>query len=230
MATGERKFDSSTRQVVQPNFKPFAPGEYDLKIGTDWEIRTAEGQGRLPYLNGSFEVLGTAASEGGKNKKVFHRFFLDLSPAKDGVSMVDRGNGITAFAKSAGTTLEVAILQKPKGKELIPVDILAPKETLRWLLAMDGTVVRAHVKIEKGTGGYQDKNVVGTFIEVEEAASEESEQEEENEEADAEEADEAETDEADESEESEDDEEESIIPPPKKKTNAPAKPVAKKKK
>ena len=102
MTTGERTWSSNGREVKKFENKPITPGEYDLKMGGDWVQKVAEGTGKLPYLNGSVEVLGTAATEGGKNRKVYHRLFLSLKPGGDGVVMPDRGNQLNGLAKGLG--------------------------------------------------------------------------------------------------------------------------------
>ena len=235
MATGEKTFSTRGQQVSKPDFKPFPAGEYELKLlGDTWEQRVADGTGKLPYLNGRVEVLGTAKEDGGKNRQVFHRFFLDLTPTKNGTPMTNMGAGIVAFAKAIPEEMSgITVLTKPKGEEGVPADILSPKSVLAWLKAHDGVVVKAYIKIEKSTD-YGDRNVIGYFVEGEGSIDDgdevdEDEVDETDDESELDEESDEETDESDEDEGEEDeDEDESPVPPPKKKKPA-GKPVAKKK-
>lgn len=180
MATGEKTFSSEGRQVHVFKSTPFKQGDYDMKLMNDAETRTKPGEGNLPYINVSFEAQGTAEKEGQKNRRVFHRFFLDTTPSsKDGVAMVDRGNGIVAFAAAASQPLSVSLVARKKGvgEDAQEVDILGPKGTVAYLKALEGTIVRAHVKVvagteadpERGTQGYPAKNEVAYFILPEDA-------------------------------------------------------------
>ena len=218
MATGETTFSTQGRQVVKFESKPLPTNvDYDFKLNDDWEIRTAEGVGKLPYLNGSLEMLNTASKEGGKNRKTFHKFFLDLSPGSDGVSMVDRGHGLVAFCRSTGDDLNVGVVTKPKGEEQKMVQCLAPKATLAWLKAHAGCTGKLRLKVETDRNGVP-RNVVDYFIEGEAGAPEAAPEEE------AEVA----PEEAEETglEASESDEEEEVATPPAPPSKKPApKPV-----
>lgn len=160
MATGERTWSTAGKEAKKfEGFKPIPPGEYDLKISADWVQKVAEGEGKVPYLNGSFTALGSG--NGGKDRKVFAMFMLDLTPGKDGIAMPERANGLLGLAKGLGTNLDVPVVTM-NGREL-----LSPAHVKKFLNGNDGAVVRASVKIEKGTGGYEDKNRIEFFVEAE---------------------------------------------------------------
>ena len=213
MAQGQKTFSSSGHEVKRmATFQPLPPKEYEFKINAkDMEVKVKEGPGNLPYINGPLEALGTGG-DSGKNRRVYHRLFLDLTPSKkDGISMVDRGAGIVALARAAGSELDdVTILQKQKRLDdgsLEDHDILNPKDVLRFLQSIDGTVISGKVKVVPADGNYGPKNEIEYFIETEgvEAAADDDEDEDE---ADGE---------ADDTDEDEDDE---PVPAPKKKVLA----------
>ena len=167
MATGETVFSSSACTVHKFESKPLTPGEYELRLCADWEVRCAVGEGKLPYLTGAFEVMNTAERDGAKNRKIYHMFFLDLSPARDGVSMVDRGNGIVAFTHAVGIPLEgIKIIQRKKGEDGKQADLLSPNMALAWLNGQEGALLRARVKTEKGQDD-RAQSRVDYFIECE---------------------------------------------------------------
>ena len=163
MATGERTYSTQGRTPAKFEFKPIAPGEYELKLNSDWTQRVAEGEGKIPYVTGSFTAIGSG--NGGKDRRVFHRMMLGLAPGKDGVANADRANSILGLAKALGTEFSAPVVTM-NGKEL-----LSPKHVLQWIQSNDGAVLRGDVKIEKGSGGYEDKNVINFFVESEEQAA-----------------------------------------------------------
>jgi len=221
MATGERTWSTQGKEAKKfEGFKPIPPGEYELKLNNDWAQKVADGEGKVPYLNGSFTALNTG--DGGKDRKIFVMFFLDLTPGKDGTAMCERANGLLGFAKALGTNLNVPVVTM-NGKEL-----LSPAAVKKFLASNDGSTVRASVKIEKGTGGYADKNRIEFFVESEQ-------QDEESEEISEEVAEEEVAEEGGfpEPEEVEEEAEFEPTPPPKKAAPKPvakvaAKPAAKK--
>lgn len=166
--TGEKTFSTSARSVAAPSFKPLQPGTYDLTLGGDVSIAKADRPDAVPYINLSFEVQGTAQTEGGKNSRVFHRLFLGLKPGKDGVINMDRENQLTALAKALGTEVEgVEIIdreaQDADGNS-VTLEYLNPKQVTEWIKGFNGATVKGRVKTEKGTGGYADKSVVSKFL------------------------------------------------------------------
>lgn len=166
--TGEKTFSTASRSVAAPTFKPITPGNYDLTLGGDTSIAKADRPDAVPYINLSFEVQGTAQSEGGKNSRVFHRLFLGLKPGKDGVINMDRENQLTALAKALGTEVEgVEIIEREaqdSDGNPVKLEYLNPKQVIEWLKSFVGATVKGRIKTEKGTGGYSDKSVVAKFL------------------------------------------------------------------
>ena len=166
--TGERTFSTAGRTVVAPTFKPITPGTYTLKVGSDAAVAKADKPDAVPYINLSFEVEGTAASEGGKNMRVFHRLFIGLKPGKDGVLNMDRENGLTAMAQSLNTEVEgVEVIEREANDadgNSVKLEYLNPKQLTEWIKGFAGTEVKARIKTEKGTGGYADKSVIQKFL------------------------------------------------------------------
>lgn len=162
MAKGESTWSSKGVKTVKFNSTPLAPGEYDLRIDPTWAQACATGEGKVPYLKGSFTALNTATSEGGKDRKVFHNIFIELTPDKNGVPMATRGNNILGLARALGLELEDAPTVTLSGKEL-----LAPAYCKQFVLNNEGSVVKAKIKIEKGTNGFEDQNRIVFFVEAE---------------------------------------------------------------
>jgi len=173
MTTGVKSFTTTGREVAKPEFPLITPGKYEARLEVSGaRINVASGGGKLPYISCPIEVLNSAVREGGRNRKVFHNFFLSLAPGKDGVAMVDRQNGLTAFSRATGMPLTLedgGILTMQKANEdgtTTDVDVLNPQQVLKWLQQLDGVVFSAKVKTEKGTAGYPDKSVIDYFIEA----------------------------------------------------------------
>jgi hypothetical protein len=164
--TGERTFSTTGRNVVAPKTTLIPPGNYTLKVGSDASIGQSDKPGSVPYINVSFEVEGTSTAEGGKNRRVFHRFFIGLKEGKDGVVNLDRENGLVAFAQALNTQLE-GIEIVSRDDEGTATEYLNPRQLVEWLKGYAGAEVKGRVKTEKGTGGYQDKSVVGKFLATE---------------------------------------------------------------
>lgn len=234
---GERTWSTKGKQVQKFEFKPFPVGEYPLVLDcSKIEIKKKQEPGKFPYINIAFTAQGTALTEGGKDRKVFHRFFVSLKPGKDGNVMPERGNQIMGLAKGFGEELEGVRILRMKDENGNDVDVLDPKGIVAWLKARDGQTVMGRVKIQKGNTEYpNDKNEVDYFMEAEQQAEEEAaaeaeeEETEETDEAEEEAEDEdAETSEEEEPAEEPEDEEEEPAPPPKKKAKVVAKAPAKK--
>ena len=128
--------------------------------------------------------------------------------------MLERQGGLLDLAKAIGQELEFSGQKVPyqkysaKGEKqgnMEQIVIAKPSEVLEFLKGLDGTVVRAHVKVEKGTGNYGDQNRVDYFIPSEESASSEDEYEMDSEDEESEESEEIEeSDESSDEEVSED--------------------------
>ncbi len=165
--TGERTFSTSGRTVVSKDFPLLPNGLYGGAIlGSDITIGRSDKPGSVPYINFSVEAKDTAATEGGKNQRVFHRLFLSVLPGRDGTLNTDRDGGITDLAKGLGTDLDdVKIIDEQvtvDGEEKT-LSYLNPKEVVEWLKAQVGIPLTMRVKTEKGTNGYKDKNVIAKF-------------------------------------------------------------------
>lgn len=186
MATGEIKWSSSGKQVQRFERSLLPKNDYDLKFNAS-EIAQAKGDkpGQIPYINVPFEALGTATTEGGKNRKLFHRFFLHLHPSeKDGKCMVERQGGLLDLAKALGEDISFSGLLVPymqydaggnRTSEMKRIPIADPAQVLKWLKSKDGAVVRAHVVVDKSgvKNGYDPSNKVDYFIPAEESGTEE---------------------------------------------------------
>lgn len=246
MAKGEKKFSTSGRESRRFTSEPFPAGTYDLKVLANkfsiampkpkLDQKTKEEIPGFAYIKGAFEALDTAEA-GGRNRLVFHMFFLKLEPGSDGSLMVDRADQLVGFARALGLEIE-ASESKQNGKPVINA-----QEVLKWIQGQDGAIVSARVKIQKGdtnkdTGEkYSDKNVVEYFIEADDAAGpdadeDEDEEVDETDEVDADEDEDEEVDEDDEEVEEDDDEEveEEEPAPVKRKSKAAPAPAAKAKK
>ena len=166
--TGEKTFSTAGREVKTVTFKPINPGNYSLKLGSDVSIAKADKPDAVPYVGLSFEVEGTAESEGGKNKRVFHRLFIGMKPGKDGVINMDRENQLTALASALNTQIEgVEIITRDATDadgNSVTLEYLNPKQVVEFLKGFAGTEVKGRIKTEKGTGGYGDKSVVQKFL------------------------------------------------------------------
>lgn len=174
-ATGEVGYSSQGRTPIKMNFDPFPAGDYDLTLlGGTIEIKGKPEPGKLPYVNLAFEAAGTATTEGGKDKRVYHMLFVNLEPSpKTGTPIVDQANQLLGLAKALGAELEFgsdAILRKDKENDdgdMVKVNILDPRQVVEWLKQFDGAQVRAHVRVKKGTKDYpNDKNEIAYFIEA----------------------------------------------------------------
>lgn len=259
MATGEKKWNSGDQQVKRTSFSPIPTGDYTLKVKRSWETRKSESEksSQLRYANGYFEVIIPGKD---KPRRQYHSFHCDLTPSEsDGVAMPNRGGQIAEFCKATGENLSSGIIQQKKrlkNGEYKTVDTLSPKAIAEFMNNLDGTTLKAHIKVEKNWKN-EDDNVIEYFIESDDESgndddgdsdeSEELDEAEESEEVDeedeVEELEDGELDEdADESdeadEEPEEEEEVDDLPPRdtgkgKVKQGPPAKggkkPVAKKK-
>jgi hypothetical protein len=190
MAQGMRTVNFAERKVK--TFALLPPDKYTLKLmGPATKVSKADKPGAVPYVQTAFEVLGTATHEGGQNRRVYHNFWLKTVPGDDGTSLIEGREQLVAFARAVGETPELpeqdfatvkllhrdadGSLRKAKQGESVDeteqenITILGAAEVKEWLVQHDGVEVQARIKVEKGTGGYDDKNKVDRFI-YEEAA------------------------------------------------------------
>ena len=238
MVTGNKKFSTAGQEVKRLTREPFPAGEYELKVKAGWEVRKSDSEksSQLAYANGYFEVIGTGG-ESGKNRRLYVSFFTDLTPGSDGVAMPLRGGGIVEFCKAVGQDCEFDIIQQKKHivatREFKTVDTLSPKGIVRFLNDLDGTILKARIKVEKGLNGEME-NKVDYFIEAENTGSDEADDEgeelDEDEEVEVEDEADAEedSDEEDEDEDEDEDSEEDDLPPPPAKKSKVAQPGEKK--
>lgn len=202
MAKGEKKFSTQGREARKFSSKPFKAGDYDLKLlGDTAETRTSQSNPKNPpYVNVAFQALGTA-EDGGRDRRVYHNFFVSLKPGKDGSIMVDRADQIVGLSKATGQELDFDT------QTIKEVECVNPTQLVKWLKANDGLVVKGHVKIQKGDEdkGFGPKNVIDSFEEGE--ATEEADEDEETD-LDEDDEDEVEEDGDEDTEDSDDDDDE----------------------
>jgi hypothetical protein len=229
MAVGEKKFSTKGRDAKRFSSEPFAAGDYEMKVlGDTAEVRKKQQEGDVPtfsYVTCAFEALGTG-QDGGRNRRIYHNFFLRLNPGKDGSVITDRADQLVGFARALGEDADVGVVRQ-NGE-----DVISAQSLVKWLKANDGAVLNAHIKVARGrkdkTSGqmYSDRNELDYFIESEGGGTgPDSEEEEEEETEEAEESDEEVEEDEDEGEDEEVEDEE---PAPKKRTVAKAAPVKKK--
>lgn len=165
---GETTFTTEGRKTAGGfNNEPFAVGDYQLKImGNKAEVRCKTEPGSIPYVNVPFAAIGTGG-EGGRDRWVYHMLSLNLSVGKNGQIQVDRADQLTGLAAAMGTTANLptrTIQAKDKTSgDMREIQILDGQALVTWLRENDGVVVNGHVRIEKGTGGYSDKNKIARF-------------------------------------------------------------------
>lgn len=199
MAKGESKFTFGDKQKKSFSFEPFSARDCDLKlVGDSIEVRKSQRTNpSFSRVACAFVALGTAKEEGGKDRRVFHDFYLRLKPDKNGVQTPLRSDQLKGFADATGQ--QPAFDEVKQNNE----NILSPQQVVAWLKSLDGEVVRGHVRIKAGTAEFPEaRNVISEFYDAEES----SEDEDENDEDESEESDE-ETDDGDDDEESEDEDE-----------------------
>ena len=176
--TGEVGYSSQGRIPVRMSFEPFAAGDYRLQVlARSAEIKIAKQSG-VPYVTVPFLALGSG-KDGGKDRRVFHNFWLSLEPGKNGTPPVDGADQILGLSKGLGVDLNFgpeAVIKKTKKMDdgdSKTINILDPRAVLEWIQTYDMAEVPAHVKVRKGgknpdTGEqYNDQNVIAYFIESE---------------------------------------------------------------
>jgi hypothetical protein len=170
-ATGTKTFSTAGRTVAKNTIQPIPPGEYTLSIRAD-DISVEQSDKKpdaVPYVKYSLEAHGTAATEGGKNRRVFCSLFLSLSPGKDGVINIDRASGLVALCKALGTDTEFEeaerTVQMPDGSEKV-LKFLNPQQVADFLRNSVGVELKGYVKVEPNeyNGEKTERNVIGRFI------------------------------------------------------------------
>ena len=247
MATGEKKWSAKGRKVSTMKSEPLPKGEYTFKFLKRWEVKAGSTNPKasgLPRVSGMFEALDTAANEGGKNRVVYHDIYLDTSNGSDGVSMVDRGGGLTNLCQVLGKAPDFALTEALKrvdgGKKRVV--ILKGAQVAQFLNNLDGETVKGVIKHERGLDKVERHRIEEFLLSEEEGEESEDEEgidEDAEESDDAEEADEVDIEEEpeedaeieedeDEAEDAEDDidsaaepDEEEEAPAPKKKVKQP---------
>lgn len=174
MAQGEIRWSSQGKQAKKFDREPVRKGSYDLKLdGSTVEVRPGSEPGKLPHVVCLFSILGTGSPDGGKDRRVLHRFFLNMEAAADGSSMVERADGVLGYTRSVGEEPEFGgrmapyIKKDKKGNvlESKQVPILDPQELATWLKEHDGVVTRAFIGIERSEG-YDPRNKIQEFEEA----------------------------------------------------------------
>lgn len=169
---GERKFTTAGREVAKPERTPPPPGDYVGKLmGTKAEVRQGTEQDSLPYVTVPAELLDSAPKEGAKNRWQYINFWLSLLPSpKDGKINADRSNGLTAFGKSIGETIDLgddSVMDfTTRAGKVVP--IINPHKLVKYLREKDGVTFKMRVKLEKDKQG--ERSTVDRFIEAEAGA------------------------------------------------------------
>ena len=185
MAKGESSFNTGEVTKKKYNFNPFKAGDYELKLLAETvENRKAEVTKKrpnpMPYISLAFEALGTG-EDGGKNKRVYHMLFCSLKPDKNGVQMPVRADQIKGLADALNSHPNLPSIT------VNGIECVSPLAVKKWLEKHDGEVVKAHVKVQKGTDEYPNpKNAIDEFFEPEEEGGEGEEAEGEEDESDEE--------------------------------------------
>lgn len=176
--TGEKTFSAGGRSVTKFQFTPPKPGDYDLKIrGSSVAIGCKQEPGAVPYVKVQLEALGSA-DEGGRNKILFHMFWLSTEPGAGGKAPVDFGGQITdllkAMGEDAALPLRVHNANVKVGKDASgnyetvtkDIDIIDPEALKKFLADHDGMIVRGKVRNRKRDDNSVE-GVVANFIATE---------------------------------------------------------------
>lgn len=213
---GEGTFDSKKQKVHVFENKPLPVAEYGGKLVTGWEVAKSDGQGKLPYVRGKVEGLKTAAKKGGKNRMIFHNFFLNTTPNENGRAQVNAQDGIVALCNAMGKSFKCPVISAKKmnaeTEKLETVKILDPAKVVKLLEGMVGPTFKFRSKNEKGfkPGDETLWPKVDRFIAKagEDESEEEDEEDEDEEEGDDEDEDESEDDESEDEDEDDDSDDE----------------------
>ncbi len=169
MARGETNWTTGGRTARKQDFTPVPAGDYEAKLNASASaVNKKEEPGKFPYVNASFELMGTATTEGGNNRKVFQNFHCSLKPWKNGAIGPEGADQILGLARAMGEEYQGSLIQCPDA-EGNDVDCLDPREVVQWLKDHDGALLTLHVKIDNKDKNYPAKNVITYFHEVEQA-------------------------------------------------------------
>lgn len=169
MAKGEASFGFGNKEKKRYSFEPFSARDCDLKLlGESIEIRKSQNNPEsFSRVSCAFLALGTA-DEGGKDKRVFHDFYVRLKEDKNGVKTVLRADQIKGFADGVGKQPDFPLATQNGEK------ILSPQAVVKWLKSFDGEVVRGHVRVKAGSKDYPEaRNVISEFFDAEESSEDE---------------------------------------------------------
>ncbi len=167
MTTGQRKWTPSVNAPVSNQVSLIPKGDYELVVDTSKAaIKKSENNPEaIPRVSFAFKVPEIQTATGG-SRLVFHDLYLSLKPGKNGQVMPERIDGLYGLARAFGEEVpefDIIDVQTVSGST---VESLNSKQVLSWLKEHDGASVRGHVRIEKGTGGYNDKNKISAFEEA----------------------------------------------------------------
>lgn len=170
MTIGEKRFSTQGQQAVKQTFPVLPAKEWLLLLRTEKaQVAKAQGVGKFPRVDVRFEAIDSATKEGGKNLSIFHMFFCANKEQKNGVIMTFRADQVVGFAKAIGQDFDAptVTMQDEDGND---VEVIQPQHLLQWLKNLDGTIVKARTKVQKGTKEYpNDKAVIDYFVETEQA-------------------------------------------------------------
>ena len=145
--SGETTYSTQGRTPQKFVFEPVPSKDWEARIvASKFEVRAKQEPGSIPYINGAFEILGSAMTEGGKNRYIFKMFFLSLKPGKDGNVSPDRADGVLGLARALGVDGNFEVLEKAD-KDGMTVKYLDPRSVLEWIKSQDGAIVKLHSKI-----------------------------------------------------------------------------------
>lgn len=153
MAVGETKFSSRGQAVKRFTNNPIPRGVYPLELlGDGMEVKVSKDnpENSIPRVGVRFAAQGTG-KDGGKDRLMFHDFFLSLKPGKDGVAMPFRGGGLVEFARAQGDELEnIDLLEKTIEVDGAPLKVkyLDPAQVMEYLESKVGVVTEGKVTIE----------------------------------------------------------------------------------
>jgi hypothetical protein len=154
--TGETTFSTKNEQVQK--FKYPEPPAQDWEaqiIGTTVDVREGAETG-VPYVNVAFELQNSAATEGGKNLRIYKMFFLGTKPNAQGNVGVKMNDGIMGLARALGTDLDCDIITKtvrtkdPKTKEITGEEaqqFVDPHAVAEWLKSNAGITFKLRSKL-----------------------------------------------------------------------------------